>query len=473
VEYKPDSNFLDANNGVCRMVNNIAQNIAQNIVSENATALMADLNWFSETLKTRLAAYIENENLPEVMPPPEIKNDDSLYASIIQHYEMNFEEHLVFLLALIPHIQPQLLDPLFQSKHSIDRGYSEFGGVNGKMHGGFLPTGETALFILSGNDLNKRFYYQYLFNHDHFFAEHIILQLGDVPRDEPLYSGQLLLSREIIDLVTTGEMRKPDYSRDFPAKLITTPMQWEDLILSSGTREQLRELEAWIQHQHTLMNDWELGQKLRPGYKCLFYGPPGTGKTLTATLLGQRVGYDVYRISLSSVVSKYIGETEKNLENIFNRVESLRCILFFDEADALFGKRTSVSDAHDRYANQEIAYLLQRIEDFSGLAILASNFRSNMDDAFMRRFQAVVNFPMPGDVERKSIWQQSFSTHTIIDEAVDMDKIAGSYELSGGAIMNVVRYASLMALEKGSSEICEHDLMGGIRRELHKEGKTL
>jgi len=460
---------MDANNGVRRMVNNITQNS----VSENAVVLMADLSWFAENLKVRLAAYIENENLPEIAPPPEINNDDSLYASIIQHYEMNDEERLVFLLALIPHIQPQLLDPLFHSKQSINRGYSEFGGVNGKMHGGFLPTGETALFILSGNDLNKRFYYQYLFDRDHFFAQHSILQLGDVPLDEPLHSGQLLLGREIIDLVTTGEMRKPDYSRDFPAKLITTPMQWEDLTLSSSTREQLRELEAWIQHHHTLMNDWELERKLRPGYKCLFYGPSGTGKTLTATLLGQRVGYDVYRISLSSVVSKYIGETEKNLENIFNRVESLRCILFFDEADALFGKRTNVGDAHDRYANQEVAYLLQRIEDFSGLAILASNFRSNMDDAFMRRFQAVVNFPMPGDIERKSIWQQSFSTHSVIDAAVNMDEIAGRYELSGGAIMNVVRYASLMALEKGSSEICEHDLMGGIRRELQKEGKTL
>ena len=152
------------------------------------------------------------------------------------------------------------------------------------------------------------------------------------------------------------------------------------------------------------MNDWGLGRRLRHGHRSLFYGPPGTGRTMTTCLLGQRLGRDVFRIALSAVVSKYIGETEKNLEGLFGRAENMNCILFFDEADAPFGKRTNVSDAHDRYANQEVAYLLQRVEDYDGLVILASNYSSNIDEAFMRRFQAVVHFPMPTQTERKRLW---------------------------------------------------------------------
>jgi SpoVK/Ycf46/Vps4 family AAA+-type ATPase len=243
-------------------------------------------------------------------------------------------------------------------------------------------------------------------------------------------------------------------------------------VLPSDTLEQLHELEAWIRHEQVLMGDWGLARRLRPGYRCLLYGPPGTGKTLAATLLGKRVGRDVYRVALSTVVSKYIGETEKNLERIFTRAESMSCILFFDEADALFGKRTNVSDAHDRYANQEVAYLLQRIEDFPGVVILASNYSSNIDDAFTRRFQAVVHFPLPEAAERERLWAASFSEESVLAADVAFDEIALQYELSGGAMMNVVRYASLMALEAGDNVVRNHDIIDGIRRELNKDGRT-
>ena len=151
----------------------------------------------------------------------------------------------------------------------------------------------------------------------------------------------------------------------------------------------------------------------------------------------------------------------------------MNCILFFDEADALFGKRTSVSDAHDRYANQEVSYLLQRIEEFAGIVILASNFRSNLDDAFMRRFQAVVHFPMPNPAERKRLWSGAFSGESELENPGLLDEVSEKYELSGGAILNAVRYASLMAIEAGSKVIQRRDLLKGIRRELQKEGKTL
>ena len=145
-----------------------------------------------------------------------------------------------------------------------------------------------------------------------------------------------------------------------------------------------------------MLIEWQLNRYVSGGYRVLFHGPPGTGKSMTVRLLGKNSGRDVFRVDLSQVVSKYIGETEKNLSRIFDKAELRDWILFFDEADALFGKRTDIKDAHDRFANQEISFLLQRIEDFSGLVILATNLKSNLDEAFLRRFQSVVYFNVPG-----------------------------------------------------------------------------
>ncbi len=445
-------------------------------LSANAATLERELDWFTNVLQTRINLYLARDSRwPSIraIEPPELSQDESIYSTFVQHYEMAFEERLVVLLALAPHIRPQLLDGFFLSNEDLQRGRTEFGGIQGRMHGGFLPTGETALFLVAGSDLERRLLGQHLFDRDHFFALHNIVKLETAPLGEPVLSGQLVLSREIVDFLTRGELRKPDYSQEFPAKLVTSEMEWDELVLASSTVEQLRELHAWIRHSDTLMSSWALGRRLLPGYKSLFYGPPGTGKTITATLLGKRVGRDVYRIALSTVVSKYIGETEKNLERIFDRAENMDCILFFDEADALFGKRTSVSDAHDRYANQEVSYLLQRIEEFGGIVILASNFRSNLDDAFMRRFQAVVHFPMPNAGERKRLWAGAFSAESQLENPGLLDEISEKYELSGGAILNAVRYASLMAIEAESNVIKRGDLLKGIRRELQKEGKTL
>ncbi len=442
----------------------------------NAAALEGELAWLEAVVETRMALHLGRQtphrSVFEIAPPA-LDPETSVYARFLEHYEMGFAERLGVLLALVPHLRPQLLDVFFLPDERLNRGLTEVGGIHGKMHGGFLPTGETLLFLLAGADLRARFDYQQLFDRDHYFARHNLLRLETPPPGEPRLSSPLVMSDEIIDFLTRGELRKPDFSRDFPARLITTEMEWDDLVLASRTREQIRELEAWIRHEAALMNDWGLGRRLRPGYRCLFHGPPGTGKTLTATLLGKRVARDVYRVALSTVVSKYIGETEKNLERIFGRAENMNCLLFFDEADALFGKRTAVNDAHDRYANQEVSYLLQRIEDFSGVVILASNYSSNIDDAFMRRFQAVVHFPMPSVAERRRLWSASFSNRSILDDQVAVDEIAENYELSGGAIMNVVRYASLMALEQCSNVIRHADLIAGIRRELQKDGKTL
>ena len=190
-------------------------------------------------------------------------------------------------------------------------------------------------------------------------------------------------------------------------------------------------------------------------------------------LLDKYTGKDVFRIDLSRVVSKYIGETEKNLSRLFDKAENKDWILFFDEADALFGKRTDVKDSHDRYANQEVSFLLQRVEDFSGIVILASNFKSNIDDAFIRRFQTVVHFPIPKPAQRLQLWQNAFSARAQLAANVNLQEIAQHYELTGGAIVNVVRYCSLMAVSQGTTTIQLVDIEEGIRKEFLKEGKTM
>ena len=226
----------------------------------------------------------------------------------------------------------------------------------------------------------------------------------------------------------------------------------------------------WLKHHQKLELDLVIRRKLKPGYRVLFYGPSGTGKTLTATLLGKHFSKEVYRIDLSQVVSKYIGETEKNLEKVFSKAENKNWILFFDEADALFGKRSNVSSAHDKYANQEVSYLLQRVEDYHGLIILASNFKNNIDQAFIRRFNSIIHFPIPDSNERLAIWQRNIPASIPLSKEVLLHMYAQKYELSGSAISNIMQYAALCALSNGqviTEKVIEH----GIRRELIKEDK--
>jgi SpoVK/Ycf46/Vps4 family AAA+-type ATPase len=237
--------------------------------------------------------------------------------------------------------------------------------------------------------------------------------------------------------------------------------------------DEVEEIRAWIEHRHTLLRDWGLERKIKPGFRSLFYGPPGTGKTLTASLLGKSTGLDVYRVDLSLVVSKYIGETEKNLASVFDQAERNDWILFFDEADALFGKRTQTSSAHDRYANQEVAYLLQRVEDFAGVVILASNLKGNIDEAFARRFQSMIHFPLPGPEERLRLWRSAFPNPSRLEPTVNLARIAEEYEISGGAIVNVLRSSSLATLRRGNGLIRTEDIYHGIRREFRKDGKVV
>jgi SpoVK/Ycf46/Vps4 family AAA+-type ATPase len=289
----------------------------------------------------------------------------------------------------------------------------------------------------------------------------------------PQLSGVLTLSELWLHYLLTGEKVRPELSPSFPASPITTPLNWSDLVLDYHVMAQVSEIRAWLMHGHTLMQGWGLASKVKPGFRTVFFGPPGTGKTLTAALLGKATSRDVYRVDLSMIVSKYIGETEKNLGKVFDVASYKDWILFFDEADALFGKRTQAATSNDRHANQQTGYLLQRIEDFPGTVILATNLKANMDDAFTRRFQSMIHFNMPGATQRLQLWQNAFNGVCELASDIDLQKMANDYELAGGAIINVLRYCALSAINRDSRQVTREDLINGIKREFRKDNKTI
>jgi AAA+ superfamily predicted ATPase len=386
--------------------------------------------------------------------------------------ETSHEEAVILLLAMVPHVLPSFFDDIIKKIHPDGGEIPEFGGVREGNHRGMLPTGETVQYILAKNDLNQRLEIQQLFSQDHWFFKENILFLEEVKEGEPFMSGRLILSKEVVHLLSFGEQIKPKYGVNFPAREVTTAMNWDDLVVDETVHNQIDQIKLWIKHQSTLLEEWGMAKTVLPGYRTLFYGPSGTGKTLTATLLGNEFNRPVFRIDLSQVVSKYIGETEKNLEKIFNQAEHKEWILLFDEADALFGKRTSTKSSNDRYANQEVSYLLQRVEQFNGLVILTSNFKSNIDDAFLRRFNSIVKFSKPTVLERMKLWKNFIPKNTSVAPET-IEKLANNFELTGAQIVSAIMHSSLIAIDKNQSELTYSDLLQGVRAEFHKEEKQI
>jgi hypothetical protein len=258
------------------------------------------------------------------------------------------------------------------------------------------------------------------------------------------------------------------------ARSITPRYAWADLVLPADVLAQLHEIAQRVAYRQQVLDGWGFERKLASGtgIAALFAGPSGAGKTMAAEVIAHEVGLDLYQIDLASVVSKYIGETEKNLSRIFAAAEDANAILFFDEADALFGKRSEVSDAHDRYANIEISYLLQKMEEYAGITILATNLRQNLDEAFLRRLAFAVHFPFPDAESRRRIWAGVWPPQTPLAADVDCARLAERCKLSGGNIKNVALAAAFLAAAD-TGPVTMHHLRQAIRREYQKLGKVL
>lgn len=444
------------------------------VTKKLAKTIGKELDWVKGVIGLSLDSYFSNKDISKLLntlPPPNINKDKSPYANLIRDLQLGIEERLVLALAIIPYIKSNLLDDFLVKNKNLNCDFSEFGGYKDPLRAGFLPTIETACFILSGSNLAERFKFLEKIN-----QKNVLFRRGVLDPDSEQEYGihkKLKVTEEYLGLFTTGEKHLPHYSTKFPAKEISSHLSWESLIVEDRVAWNLSEIKEWLIHSKLILNDWGLEKNLKSGYRALFYGPPGTGKTFAATLLGKETSRPVFRVDLSLVVSKYIGETEKNLGRLFDEAEHKNWILFFDEADALFGKRTQTKGANDRYANQEVAYLLQRIEDFSGLVILATNIQTNIDEAFSRRFQSMIHFPKPGPKQRKELWDHLFKKNFKIESSVDFEELANKYELTGGEMINILRFCALEAAKRGEQKLLLQDIITGIKREYSKQNKTI
>ena len=268
------------------------------------------------------------------------------------------------------------------------------------------------------------------------------------------------------------EAARPEFSG--LAQRILPRYGWEDLILPDKILSQLKHLEHYLAQQETVMHRWG-GQKIRPrgyGIKALFSGSPGTGKTMCAEVIAGSLGLDLFKVDLSSVISRWVGETEKNLKEIFDAAEGGSSVILFDEADALFGSRGDVKQAQDRFANQEVSFLLQRLEVFEGCAILTTNLQENIDEAFLRRFGAVIEFPLPDAPQRLALWQRAVPDAAPRGDDLDLDYMASQFVLAGGSIVNASINACVIAAAEGSPLHMRH-VINAVARELYKMGKQI
>ncbi|MFM1800002.1 MAG: hypothetical protein RLZZ117_2280 [Cyanobacteriota bacterium] len=446
------------------------------------TPLEADLRWLEQLIVARLHHYFQDNaeqgaaalsakaDLPP--PPPLPKRASGGWVAALRALSAGPDTRLVLLLALAPHLAPELLDPLLTENRGTGRRFTEFGGWLGGNHNGLQPTVETALFLLAGRDHARRLAARRLFHPSQPLLSQGLLQLQiDHPGDPP-GAARLTIPPDQLERLLDGDPDSLPPSDGFPAERLTTSLGWDDLILDAQTSEDLEMVHRWLAHAPTLLHEWGLARRLKPGFRCLFHGPPGTGKTLSACLLGQRHNLPVYRVDLSRVVSKWVGETEKNLAALFDRAQHHHWILFFDEAEALFSRRGEGHTANDRHANQQIAYLLQRLEDYPGLVILATNLLHGLDSAFSRRFQACVHFPQPEASVRRRLWRALFDQdHLPLEPELDLDAFADRYDLAGGAILNVLRQAALLAVERQPAQIGRADVHAALRAELRKHGR--
>lgn len=408
--------------------------------------------------------YGQGFSLNEPLPVPELTQASGAYAALIKQYDLTPTDRLVLILGLLPHLQPDVLD---QWVKTLKDNVSKLPGNIGIAYPHFLPTGKTALFLLAGLDYQKQLYYQtQLFSPTHPFIQQNILTLGPVPEGEPKINGTLTLSPEYLHWLTTSERYRPVFSQDFPAEQLTTQQTWEDYVLPSRTQTQVEELLDWVAHFHELRQNPAFA-KDNKGYKCLLTGPPGTGKTLLGRLLTQKTSREVWRLDMSQLVSKFVGETSKNIQKVFDTARHYDHILFCDEGEGLFSNRTqNAGTAQDTYVNQDVGYLLQAIEEYPGILLVATNNLNNMDDAFMRRFNTRIRFEYPDADSLFQLWQKALDPF-IPDHRIDVKFIAreqARQQVTGAQISRVKDLLGIRALKRKNWELSLEELVFALQQ---------
>ncbi len=432
-------------------------------------SMREDLKWLETMIHSKVNSFLDDTNTAEIIEAPNLEDNKDLYSDIVSHYKLSLFERGMFAVAFAKYFYSQIFDSIVDLKVKYPNRTQIGGSLN--HHTSFSPNLEFVFFLFTNESLEERIQFYQLFNGNSNLIKFNIVEFESNSTVD-FWKCNFQLSSDYIQLILTGYIGKPNFTADFPAKLLHTKSSWSDLVLPHETFDDLNEIITWYNHENKIRQDWGFHKIIKPGFRTVFFGPSGTGKSFTAALLGQKLGVDVYRIDLTRIVSKYIGETAKNLENLFKQAENKNWILFFDEAESLFGKRTTGGSVNDKYANQEVGYLLQRIEDYPGIVILATNLKSQMDDAFMRRFQNFIHFPSPDPELRETIWRNAFKNeNSELSLNIDFKKISFQFELTGGMICNVIRTCILQSIIQKKNEITTFDVEIAAKKELSKMGQ--
>lgn len=375
-------------------------------------------------------------------------------------------ERVVLLLALLPHSRPELLNPL-KVKDTQGHYFAEFGGV-WQINTYFLPTTQTALYLLAGTSLERRQLINKIFSPQHFLYSQGILK----PVEGHRLDAPIAPNTEYIQRLINHQPYIPQYSADFPATLLTTHKTWDELILNEMVESLMQQARKWVRHYDGLQQNNGIDQ----GYRLLMSGPSGTGKTLAAALLGKEAGKPVYRIDISNIVDKYVGETSKRLAKIFDQAKAQNWILFFDEGDALFGKRSNESgSSNERYANQEVGYLLYKLEEHQGMIFLATNHKGAIDQAFERRFDTLIEFQKPDEPTRRKLWAHYFTNDPKLQLAEEIyqanwRELAQGAEVTAAWVEKFYQYCLMQVTAKGSPEISATDMRNYLTWYSHERG---
>jgi AAA+ superfamily predicted ATPase len=445
-------------------------------VETNVQALASSIIWLEELMRLRAAELdggtkINIDEYAEKIDKNYLSDNTSLHR-LLTDYNNSYIEYLLISLGFAAWFRPKSLGELAKAKPDTNDIYSETGLLSSKASNKYIPTLQTALFLLAGTNITKQAYFHsILLNHALFKDQVLHLRKPSAYNNFP---NEHILEFDLAyyNYLLNGKKPRYDASPDFPASLLETSKDFSDLVLKQHTKTQLDTIMNYAANRSSLFSREGVESKIKPGLIAMLYGPPGTGKTFTVSVISKELGIDAYRIDLSRIISKYIGETEKNLEKIFERLSDKNCILFFDEADALFGKRTEVGDAKDRYANQEVAYLLQRVENFPGLVILASNFKQNLDAAFKRRILVSIYLAPPDSDERLILWNNSLPKYFKYAPENLPDILAEKHPFTGSNIANIIKLSCIQAESEKTDKITIEIMEPFIKQEYLKEGLT-
>lgn len=427
--------------------------------SENdIQGLLAELNWLTQIIEHRTNVHINKDSFdPSHFELIDLKN--GAYSDLIEKFNFSVVERVTLALSILVNIKPEVFDCFLRANPDTGKPFREFGGIINKNTFQFQPTLRTAIFLLSGGDSQQFILYQNILrSNNRLFTEQIVNLYSEGEHHNYLPDSLIQLDSAYADYLFAGDIPRLDSGSNFPAKLLETNKTFDDLVLKESAKQQLEPALNYVRVQQELYANKDVENKIKKGFVLLLHGPPGTGKTLTASIIGNELNTQVYQIDSSLVVSKYIGETEKNLERVFQRLEGKNCILFFDEADAMFGKRTEVLDSKDRYANQGVSYLLQRMEKFDGLIILATNFEKNFDDAFKRRILTKIHIGRPDVSERIQLWNNALPDGYSYPSKAFVEALSEHFAFTGANIAVVVKMSVEKAFSVGT-KVLTHELI--------------